>query len=70
MQQQEGAQLHPFHPMLRQWRTYGVTANCGTDWELGVIEQAASRGPHHSALDPENAATVKEDIHYQVETGF
>jgi hypothetical protein len=70
MQPQEGAQEHPFYPTLQQWGANGVPVNCGPDWEWHVIAQAVARGPHRSALDPENAATVKEDIQYQVDAGF
>jgi hypothetical protein len=44
--------------------------DCGPDWEWSVIEQAVARGPHKSALEPENLATVHEDIKYQADAGF
>jgi hypothetical protein len=70
MQPQEGAREHPFYPTLQQWGTNGVPVDCGPDWDWDVIEQAVARGPHRSALDPENAATVQEDVQYQVDAGF
>jgi hypothetical protein len=70
MQPQQGAQNHPFYPTLKQWGTQGVPVNCGPNWDWDVIEHAVARGPHRSALDPENAATVQEDVQYQVDAGF
>ena len=35
-----------------------------------MIEQASSQEPHHSELNPEDAAKVKEDIEYQLKAGF
>jgi hypothetical protein len=70
MQPQDGARKHPFYPTLQQWGANGVPVNCGPDWDPAVIEQAVARGPHRSALEPENEATVREDIQYQVDAGF
>ena len=70
MQPQEGTQGHPFYPTLQQWGADGVPVDCGPDWDWDVIELAVPRGPHRSALDPENAATVQEDVQYQVDAGF
>jgi hypothetical protein len=71
MQPQDGAKRHPFYPTLKQWGAEGVPVNCGPDyWEPAVIQQAVARGPHRSALEPENEATVREDIQYQVDAGF
>jgi hypothetical protein len=44
--------------------------DCGPDWEWDVVEQAVARGPHRSALEPENIALVQEGIQYQVDAGF
>jgi hypothetical protein len=70
MQPQQGARGHPFYPTLQQWGTNGVPVDCGPDWDWDVIKHAVTRGPHRSALEPENAATVQEDIQYQVDAGF
>jgi hypothetical protein len=70
MQPQDGAKGHPFYHSLQKWGSEGVLVDCGPDWEQAVIEQALFRGPHSSALDPENAETVREDIQYQVDAGF
>ena len=70
MQPQVGTQKHSFYPTLRQWGTKGVPVNCGPDWDRRIIKQAVARGPHHSALDLEHTATVKENIRYQVVAGF
>jgi hypothetical protein len=70
MQPQKGAQGHPFFPTLKDWGENGVPVDCGPDWDWDVIEHAVARGPHRSALDPENATTVEEDIQYQVDAGF
>ena len=59
VQPQEAVQAHPFYPTLRQWVTYGAPVNFVPDWEWGVIKQSISQGPHCSALEPENVATVK-----------
>jgi hypothetical protein len=70
LQPQDGAKGHPFYPTLQQWAAKGVPVDCGPDWDPAIIEQAVARGPHRSALDPENAATVQEDVQYQVDAGF
>jgi hypothetical protein len=44
-----------------------VPVDCGPDWDWDVIEHAVARGPHRSALDPENAATVQDNVQYQVD---
>jgi hypothetical protein len=70
MQPQPLAAGHPFFPTLHDWGTEGVPVDCGPDWEWDVIEQAVARGPHKSAMEPDNIALVHEDIKYQVEAGF
>jgi hypothetical protein len=40
------------------------------DWEQADIERVVAEGPHQSALDPENAETIKEDVQYQVGAEF
>jgi hypothetical protein len=70
MQPQLRAQGHPFFPTLHEWATEGVPVDCGPDWEWDVIEQAVARGPHRSAMEPDNIKLVHEDIQYQVDAGF
>jgi hypothetical protein len=70
MQPQKLAAGHPFFPTLHEWGTKGVPVDCGPDWEWDVIEQAVARGPHQSAMEPDNIALVHEDIQYQVDAGF
>jgi len=70
MQPQPLAAGHPFFPTLNEWGTEGVPVDCGPDWEWDVIEQAVTRGPHKSAMEPNNIALVHEDIQYQVDAGF
>jgi hypothetical protein len=70
MQPQRLAEGHPFFPTLHEWGSEGVPVDCGPDWEWDVIEQAVARGPHRSAMEPENIALVHEDIKYQVDAGF
>lgn len=70
MQPQPLGALHPFHETLCQWGSQGVPIDCGPDWTWDAIEAAVARGPHRSALDPENIALVHEDIQYQVDAGF
>ena len=42
MQPHEGSQAHAFYPTLSQWGTYGVTVNCGPEWDWDVIKQAVA----------------------------
>jgi hypothetical protein len=70
MQPQPLAAKHPFYPTLSQWGSRGVPIDCGPDWAWDAIEAAVARGPHRSALQPENVALVHEDIQYQVDAGF
>jgi hypothetical protein len=44
--------------------------DCGPDWEWETVLAAVARGPHISAMDPENMETVHADIQYQVDAGF
>ena len=60
----------PIYPKLMQLGTYGVPVNCVLYWDWDMIEQAISQEPHHSELNPEDAAKVKEDIEYQLKAGF
>jgi len=55
---------------LHQWAHRGVPADCGPDWADDVIEAARTKGPHVSALTPENVDLVWEDITYQQSAGF
>ena len=48
----------------------GCIADCGPDWSPEVIKAAAAIGPHVSALLPESATLIWEDIDYQVAAGF
>jgi hypothetical protein len=70
MQPQPLAAGHPFFPALHQWGSHGVTVDCGLDWQWDTVLAAVARGPHRSALDPENIALVHEDVQYQVDAGF
>jgi hypothetical protein len=70
MQPQQLAANHPFFPTVNKWGTEGVPVDCGPDWTWQVIEQAVARGPHHSAMEPDNIKLVHEDIQYRVDAGF
>jgi hypothetical protein len=70
MQPQAIAAGHPFFPTLHQWGTEGVPVDCGPDWEWDAVLAAVARGPHISAMDPENIPLVHEDVQYQVDAGF
>ena len=48
---QEEEREHLFYPTLRQCGTDVVIVNCGPNWDLDVIKQDISQGPHRSALD-------------------
>jgi hypothetical protein len=70
MQPQPLAAGHPFFPTLHQWGTEGVPVDCGPGWEWDAVLAAVARGPHLSAMDPENIPLVHEDVQYQVDAGF
>ena len=70
MQPQPLAAGHPFFPTLHDWGSKGVPVDCGPDWEWETVLAAVARGPHLSAMDPDNMSTVHEDIQYQVDAGF
>ena len=70
MQPQKLAAGHPFFPTLHQWGSHGVPVDCGPDWQWDAVLAAVARGPHRSALEPENIALVHEDVQYQVDAGF
>jgi hypothetical protein len=55
---------------LQQFCYNGCPAHCGPDWTPEVIKAAMAAGPHVSALIPENAQLIWEDIEYQVKVGF
>ena len=69
MQPQPLAEVHPFTPVMHEWRQ-GIAVDCGPDWEWGVIEAAIERGPHPTARTPDAIELFKEDIAYQVDAGF
>jgi hypothetical protein len=69
MQPQPRINDHPFYSTLQEWSQVGCPIDWGPDWDWKTIEAALERGPHISALDPENRTTVKDDIAYQVEAG-
>ncbi len=64
MQPQAIAAGHPFFPTLHQWGTEGVPVDCGPDWEWDAVLAAVARGPHISAMDPENIPLVHEHVLY------
>jgi hypothetical protein len=70
MQPQQLAESHPFFHTLRQWGSQGVPVDCGPDWEWDAVLAAVARGPHRSAMEPENIQLVHEDVQYQVDAGF
>jgi hypothetical protein len=70
MQPQALAAGHPFSPTLHQWGFYGVPVDYGPDWQWDSVLAALARGPHHSALEPDNISLVHEDVQYQVDAGF
>ena len=69
MQPQPLADIHPFTPVMQEWRD-GLAVDCGPDWSWEVIEAAIARGPHPTARTPDAIALFKEDIEYQVNAGF
>ena len=69
MQPQPLADIHPFTPIMKEWRN-GIAVDCGPDWSWDVIEAAIARGPHPTARTPEAIALFKDDIEYQVNAGF
>jgi hypothetical protein len=70
MQPQQLAANHPFFQTLNKWGTEGIPVDCGPDWTWQVNKQAVARGPHRSAIEPDNIKLVHEDIQYQVDAGF
>jgi hypothetical protein len=70
MQPQAHMDGHPFAPTLHEWSDVGYPVDCGPDWAWETIEAAVQRGPHKSAMDPENRETVGDGIAYQVKAGF
>lgn len=69
MQPQPLANLHPFTPVLHDWK-HGIEVDCGPEWKEEVIEAAVVRGPHPSALTPQAIELFAEDIGYQERAGF
>jgi hypothetical protein len=69
MQPQPLAGVHPFTPILHEWRE-GIDVDCGPDWSWSAIEAAIARGPHPTACTPAAVAVFQDDIAYQVEAGF
>jgi hypothetical protein len=55
---------------LQQFCYNGCPAHCSPDWTPEVIKAAMAVGPHVSALVPENAQLIWEDIEYQVKVEF
>jgi hypothetical protein len=71
MQPQALAAGRPFFPTLHQWGSHGgVPLDCGPDWQWDLVLAAVARGPHCSALEPENISLVHEDVQHQVDAGF
>lgn len=73
MQPQELAQrLLPAdqYRQIHNLATAGAPADCGPPWEREVQQYALAAGPHVSAITPENAAVIWEDIRYQEAAGF
>jgi hypothetical protein len=55
---------------LLRYSTIGVPTNCGPDWPEEAKAVAKAAGPHVSALTPENAKLIWEEIKYQEDAGF
>ena len=55
---------------LFQFASHGCPADCGPPWPQDVVDLAKTIGPHKSALSPESAALVWEDVSYQQSAGF
>jgi hypothetical protein len=71
MQPQDEAKGHPFYHTLQRWGSKGVPpGDDGPGWDQAIIKHTIAREAHRSALDPENAATVQEDVQYKAGTGF
>ena len=60
---------HPFEAQLASW-TAGVAVDCGAEWTREAVDLAVARGPHPTAVAPDAAALVHEDIEHQVKAGF
>jgi hypothetical protein len=69
MQPQPLADVHPFTPILKEWR-HGIEVDCGPDWTLEVIEAAVAQGPHPMACTHKAIALFEEGIEYQQRAGF
>ncbi len=69
MQPQPLAGVHPFTPILHEWRQ-GIKVDCGPDWSWSAIEAVIACGPHPTACTQAAVAIFQEDIAYQVEAGF
>lgn len=62
--------FHPFTETLREWEE-GVPVDCGGNWTCEkMIDAAIYQGPHKSAMTLEAIALVKEDVAYQVRSGY
>jgi hypothetical protein len=69
MQPQPLADIHPFTPVMQEWRD-GIAVDCGPDWSWEVIKAVIERGPHPTARTHNAIALFKEDIEYQANAGF
>jgi hypothetical protein len=61
---------HDLFLQLQQFCYNGCPTHCSPDWTPEVIKAATAAGQHVSALIPENAQLIWEDIEYQVKVGF
>jgi hypothetical protein len=55
---------------LHRFASEGIPTDCGPDWTADVKKQAATVGPHTSALAQENVELIWDDIRYQERDGF
>ncbi len=69
MQPQPLADVHPFTPVMNEWRQ-GIKVDYGSDWSWDDIEVAVERGPHPTTSTPDAVTLFSDDIAYQVKAGF
>jgi hypothetical protein len=60
---------HPAAPLLQHYATMGCPTMTGKDWTRTQIYEAVRRGPHISALTPEEIAHFKEEAALKEKNG-
>ena len=70
MMSSDAALSHPSTSRLLSYTIEGCPANCGENWKLKHIKQAALRGAHRSALHPVARTVLRKETMEQVRQGF